>query len=93
MPEKIKIQIAGRMYPLTVEPKEEEFIRKAGLQIEKMIQNYETRFAVNDKQDALAMCALQLASQLEQQKFQNKETYKGVEKRLNALDDLLSDTK
>ena len=63
---KIKIVIAGRTYPLSVNnTKEEEGMRKAATTINKLISTYEQNYAVSDKQDVLAMCALQFASKLE----------------------------
>ncbi len=63
---KINIVIAGRTYPLSVNnTKEEEGMRKAASAINKLISMYEQNYAVSDKQDVLAMCALQFASKLE----------------------------
>ena len=63
---KINIVIAGRTYPLSVNnTKEEEGMRKAATAINKLISMYEQNYAVSDKQDVLAMCALQFASKLE----------------------------
>ena len=69
---KIKISIADRVYPLSIKPEQEEGLRKAAKQIEKMITQFEQSYAVRDKQDVLAMCALQFAAQAEQ-KILNKE--------------------
>ena len=66
--QKIKITIADRVYPLTVLPSQEEGLRKASKKIEDMIKQFEENYAVQDKQDVLAMCALQFASKLEQTK-------------------------
>jgi cell division protein ZapA (FtsZ GTPase activity inhibitor) len=63
---KINIVIAGRTYPLSVNnTNEEEGMRKAANAINKLISMYEQNYAVSDKQDVLAMCALQFASKLE----------------------------
>lgn len=62
---KIKVSIADRVYPLTIRRSEEESIRKAAKSISAMVKKYEEGYAVRDKQDLLAMCALQLASRLE----------------------------
>ncbi len=59
----IKVNIAGRVYPLTVKQEEEENIRLAAKEINEMIKEYEQNYAVKDKQDLLAMCALQFATQ------------------------------
>ncbi|MDP5045486.1 MAG: cell division protein ZapA [Leeuwenhoekiella sp.] len=59
---KIKLSIADRVYPLTIKPQQEEGLRKAAKEIEEMIKKFEQSYAVRDKQDVLAMCALQFAS-------------------------------
>jgi cell division protein ZapA (FtsZ GTPase activity inhibitor) len=59
----IKVTIAGRTYPLTIERDEEEKIRKAALQINENIKNLEDNYAVKDMQDLLAMTALQFSTQ------------------------------
>ncbi|ARV05436.1 cell division protein ZapA [Polaribacter sp. SA4-10] len=63
---KINVVIAGRTYPLSVNnTQEEEGMRKAANAINKLISMYEQNYAVSDKQDVLAMCALQFASKME----------------------------
>tara|TARA_B100001057_G_C22625235_1_gene862209 strand:- start:175 stop:474 length:300 start_codon:yes stop_codon:yes gene_type:complete len=62
---KIKVSIAGRTYPLTINRAEEEEIRKAAAKIEAIVKKFESNYAVKDKQDLLAMCALQLSSKVE----------------------------
>src|SRR5687768_6353270 len=60
----IKVTIAGRVYPLTIRTEEEEGVRKAAKPIEENIQSYSQNYSVKDKQDLLAMCALQFATQM-----------------------------
>ena len=62
---KIKVSVAGRTYPLTINRDEEENIRKAATKVEAIIKQFESNYAVKDKQDLLAMCALQLSSKVE----------------------------
>lgn len=62
---KIKIKIADRVYPLSIEANQEESIRIAAKKIEAMIKQLEQSYAVRDKQDVLAMCALQYSTKLE----------------------------
>ena len=85
---RIKISIADRVYPLTVEPAQEEGLRSASKKIDAMIKQFEESYAVRDKQDVLAMCALQFASQVEQKQIDNaidgEETIERI-KRLNSL--------
>jgi cell division protein ZapA len=58
----IKINIANRVYPLTVKTEEEEGIRKTARMINDRIRVYEQDYAVKDKQDLLAMCALEFGT-------------------------------
>ena len=68
---KIKISIADRVYPLTVATVQEEGLRSASKKIDAMIKQFEENYAVRDKQDVLAMCALQFSSQTEQKQIDN----------------------
>lgn len=58
----IKVNIAGRVYPLTINREEEESVRLAAKRIEDSIKVFQQNYAVKDKQDLLAMTALQLAT-------------------------------
>ena len=58
----IKINIASRVYPLSVKTEEEEGIRKTARMINDRIKQYEQDYAVKDKQDLLAMCALEFGT-------------------------------
>ena len=62
---KIKVTIANRTYPLTIKREEEAQIRRAVKTINDAVTRFEGRYAVQDKQDVLSMCALQLASKAE----------------------------
>ena len=63
-PLKIKVNIANRSYPLTIDRKDEEQVRKAVVIIRQAVDRFEEKYAVSDKQDALAMTALQIANQM-----------------------------
>ena len=60
----IKVNIAGRVYPLTIEREEEESVRKAADVINKNIKELQANYAVRDMQDLLAMTSLQISSDL-----------------------------
>ena len=90
-PLKIKVSIAERVYPLTVPPEQEEGLRTASKKIEEMIRRFEQNYAVRDKQDVLAMCAFQLATDLEQKKIDKSENKKELLSRLKTLDKILED--
>ena len=86
---KIKISIADRVYPLTVNPLQEEGLRSASKKIDAMIKQYEENYAVRDKQDVLAMCALQFASQLEQKHLEKSIDGTETIDRLSKINELL----
>ena len=86
---KIKLSIADRVYPLTVEMSQEEGLRSASKKIDIMIKQFEENYAVRDKQDVLAMCALQFASQVEQKIASNSIDGTATIERLKKINDLL----
>lgn len=88
---KIKLSIADRVYPLTIDPKQEEGLRKAAKNIDQLAKKFEQNYAVRDKQDVLAMCALQFASKIEQSGINESENNKAAMERLQALDKLIYD--
>ncbi|OAB78171.1 cell division protein ZapA [Cochleicola gelatinilyticus] len=88
---KIKLSIADRVYPLTINPVQEEGLRLAAKKIETMIKRFEQSYAVRDKQDVLAMCALQFAAQVEQKEIDKENDTHEVEEKLATLNQLLQD--
>ncbi len=86
---KIKLSIADRVYPLTINPSQEEGLRKAAKNIDQLAKKFEQNYAVRDKQDVLAMCALQFASKIEQKGIEQTEGTQEAEQRLKALSDLV----
>ena len=88
---KINIVLAGRTYPLSVNnTKEEEGMRKAATAINKLIAMYEQNYAVSDKQDVLAMCALQFASKMEIASIEKDFTNTEAIDKLNELTNLVN---
>jgi cell division protein ZapA len=87
---KIKISIADRVYPLTVDLSQEEGLRSASKKIDVMMKQFEENYAVRDKQDVLAMCALQFASQLEQKQIDKSTDNVETNERLKKMNSLLS---
>ncbi|MEO9570933.1 MAG: cell division protein ZapA [Polaribacter sp.] len=88
---KINVVIAGRTYPLSVNnTKEEEGMRKAANAINKLISMYEENYAVSDKQDVLAMCALQFASKVEIASIEKDSTSREVVDKIKELTSLVN---
>ena len=85
---KIKLNIADRVYPLSISPNQETSLRASAIKIDSMTKQLENNYAVRDKQDVLAMCALQYAAELEIQ-LQNKiesEPSDKVNELINIID-------
>lgn len=55
----ITVMVAGRPYKLKVTPEEEAFVRQSAKEINEKVQQYQEQFFSKDKQDFLAMIALQ----------------------------------
>ena len=85
----IKVSIAGRTYPLTIERSEEEMIRKAADNVNESIKDLKENYAVKDMQDLLAMTALQLSTKSNTISKEVEEDK--VSDELIALDKELSD--
>ncbi len=58
----INVFIYDRNYTLTIKRDEEENIRKAVTDINKKVKSFSEAYSYKDKQDLLAMAALQISS-------------------------------
>jgi cell division protein ZapA len=58
----ISLPIAERSYRLAIDKEHEELFRNAAKLIDKRIKDYSTSYAYKDKQDLLAMVALEYAT-------------------------------
>ena len=74
-----------------MDPSQEEGLRSASKKIDAMIKQFEQSYAVRDKQDVLAMCALQFAAQVEQKQINNSQDNESNITRLQNLDKKLSE--
>lgn len=86
---RIKINIAGRIYPLNIPASEEEIIRRVAKQIEEMIKKFEANHNVKDKQDVLAMCAIQLGTNAEVNLQNYNKNIEETHERLRIISALL----
>ena len=87
---KIKITIADRVYPLSIQnANEEEGMRKAAKKISELVTKFEKNYAVSDKQDVLAMCALQFASLLEIEAIEKEDENVLVSEKIEKINELL----
>lgn len=57
----IRVELAGRAYPLTIQQAEEENVRRAVDEINESITRLKANYPLTDKQDLLAMAAMEVA--------------------------------
>ena len=60
----IKVNVADRYYPLKIDRRDEEKIRKAARMINEKVLQYRQKYADKDTQDFLAMAALQFVTKI-----------------------------
>lgn len=86
----INIHIAGRAYPLTVTDAEEANVRAAGKLIQDKLNVYQKQFALKDQRDALAMLALELATENRTLKEAAELANQDLQKELDSMQQLLA---
>ena len=87
----ISVTIADRQYKLAVEKEQEELVRKAVRMIDNRIKEYSNNFAYKDKQDLLAMVALEYTISYLKTEHKSEESENHLEKKLHTLDTALTD--
>tara|TARA_B100002052_G_C15447600_1_gene404157 strand:+ start:227 stop:508 length:282 start_codon:yes stop_codon:yes gene_type:complete len=85
---KIKVKVANRLYPLTINRKDEEGVRKAVKNIEDRLKLYESKFEARDTQDLLSMCLLEMAVKLHVDE-QKVKVDSSVEDQLLAIESII----
>ena len=85
---KIKISIANRVYPLIIDPEKEESLRIAAQEINSLVKKIEENYSVQDKQDALAMCVLQISAKKKQSILSDNELMKDLENKIDSINNL-----
>jgi cell division protein ZapA (FtsZ GTPase activity inhibitor) len=85
----IKVNIADRFYPLRIPVVEEKNVRKAAQLINEKAKYYHENFSVQDKQDALAMAALEFASDLLNAQDKETATNEFLDKKLESISSVL----
>jgi cell division protein ZapA (FtsZ GTPase activity inhibitor) len=89
----ISITVADRPYKLMIDKEFEELFRRGAKLIDKRIKEYSNSYAYKDKQDLLAMVALEYTTGYLQNERTVTETEKSFDQKLiemnKALDDVL----
>lgn len=84
----LKVLVAGRTYPLTIKKEDEEEVLEVAKMINDKVKEIEVNYSVRDKQDLLAMTALNL---LTTQINTSKNKPKQDKKLIDQLDLFVSD--
>ena len=87
----IKIKIANRVYPMTINPDDEESVRRSVRNIEERIKFYEKNYAIQDRQDLLAMCLIEIGSKLESIRDNTSKDNTEIQDKLSNIESALSE--
>ena len=87
--QRIEIKIASRHYPMTINSDEEEMLLSCAEEINGILKQFEQKYAVSDKQDALAMVTIQLALREAKLKKQVKDNEEMPTERISKLLELI----
>jgi len=85
----IKVNVADRYYPLKIERRDEEKIRKAARLINEKVLQYKQRYLDKDVQDFLAMAALQFVTRIIE--MEDKTDVSPLEQKLQDLNEELEE--
>jgi cell division protein ZapA (FtsZ GTPase activity inhibitor) len=85
----IKVNVADRYYPLKIERRDEEKIRKAARLINEKVLQYKQRYLDKDVQDFLAMAALQYVTRIIE--MEDKTDISPLEQKLQELSEELEE--
>ena len=85
----IRVELAGRAYPLTIQQAEEENVRRAVDEINESITRLKANYPLTDKQDLLAMAAMEVAVRALNSTAPRQEAE--AEAALAAIERMLSD--
>jgi cell division protein ZapA len=87
----IKVNIADKEYPLKVNNTEVEAVRQAEQEIQQKISELKANYQVRDNQTLLAMCALQLIVEKNQNGIHKSVMDSGIFEKLAELESFVSD--
>lgn len=85
----IRVNVADRYYPLKIDRKDEEKIRRAAKMINEKVMQYKQRYTDKDIQDFLAMAALQYVIKVIECDLNQEASY--VTEELNDLNNELDE--
>ena len=83
----IKVNLVDRYYPLKIDRKDEEQIRRAAKLINERVIQYKQKYSDKDNQDFLAMAALQFV--IKNLEFENQVNDQPLIDELNTMNEEL----
>lgn len=86
----MNVMIAERVYPLRVMMGDEEKVRNAVKLVNESIKNYQRMFEGKDKQDYMAMCLLNLATEKIKLQADIQNSRQLIEEKMKDLEAVLS---
>lgn len=85
----VNLNIAGRNYPLKVNANDVANLNEAEKMINARLDLYEKSFSVKDKQDLLAMCIINFASEITRKQTEIKD-YENIALQLKDTEQYLN---
>lgn len=85
----VNLNIAGRNYPLKVNANDVANLNEAEKMINARLDLYEKSFSVKDKQDLLAMCIINFASEIARKQTEIKD-YENIALQLKDTEQYLN---
>lgn len=86
----MEVMIAERTYPLRVTKGDEEKVRNAVKLVNDNIKAYQKQFEGKDKQDYMAMCLLNLATEKIKLHTEIQDEHRLIEEKMKELESVLS---
>ena len=85
----VKVRICSRVYPMRVQATDEKCVRTASKLINEQVKNYSAKFGIHDKQDLLAMVALECFIDTLKLKDETAKETQTLEEQINSLGQLV----
>lgn len=85
----LKIEIAGKEYPLKVTKDNANFIEEASQLIKSNLSDFEKKYSITDKKDILAMVFLQTVSEFLKERENKQNELASLKTLLDELGDLV----
>ncbi len=86
----IRIVLAERPYVLKIRRKEEEYVRRAAMLMQRNLQEIKSQYSVKDDQDALALVTLDVATDMARLNVRKDQHNDSLERVVSHMEKLLN---